>query len=378
MAGSGPMRSPASRRAIAAISSSLSSKSKTSTFSRIRSGVTDFGITTLPSCRCQRRIVWAGVLPWWAAIVAIVVVVEQRALGERAPGLGGDRRARRARRAARPAAAAGAARSGSPSAAARPRRFSRSRSSTRKLETPIERDAALLPDPFEGAPGVEVAVLARHRPVDQVEVDVVEAEPLEALLEGAQRRVVALLGVPELGGDEDLVAVAARRRRSPPRRPPRCGRRRRCRCGGSRSPAPLRPPPGCPPAAPGRRRSRAGGSPRRRAGRRRGSTSRRSCRCSVPIGSRNRRVPAATRRLCSRLGASWWRARPRAAGRRTSRRGRRPSRRRLPRLAVRERAPATTPTRKMKAAIPRPIQKTGGIAAATLSKPRPTGRFPSI
>ena len=72
VAGSGPVRSPASRRAIAAISSSLSSKSKTSMFSRIRSGVTDLGMTTLPSCRCQRRIAWAGVLPWRAAISTIV------------------------------------------------------------------------------------------------------------------------------------------------------------------------------------------------------------------------------------------------------------------------------------------------------------------
>ena len=63
----------------------------------------------------------------------------------------------------------------------------------RKLETPIVRAPPLLVDPFEGAPGVDEAVLARHRPVDQVEVDVVEAEPLEARLEGGQGRVVALL-----------------------------------------------------------------------------------------------------------------------------------------------------------------------------------------
>ena len=38
----------------------------------------------------------------------------------------------------------------------------------------------------------------------------VHPEPAEALLEGRQGRVVALLGVPELGGDEDLVAGDAR------------------------------------------------------------------------------------------------------------------------------------------------------------------------
>jgi hypothetical protein len=43
VSGSGPIRSPASRRPIAAMSSSLSSKSKSSMFSRIRAGVTDLG-----------------------------------------------------------------------------------------------------------------------------------------------------------------------------------------------------------------------------------------------------------------------------------------------------------------------------------------------
>ena len=190
-------------------------------------------MTTLPSCRCQRRITWAGVVPWWPAIVSIVSVVEQGALGERAPGLGGD------------------AVLGVPGA------------QLGLLEVRVQLDlvdgrqllglaleplevldaevgdadrarVALLLDPFEGAPGVEVAVLARHRPVDQVEVDVVHPEPPQAALAGRQRRVVALLGVPQLGRDEDLLAGRGRRRRSPRPRPPRCGRRRRCRCGGSR------------------------------------------------------------------------------------------------------------------------------------------------
>ena len=37
----------------------------------MRSGVTDFGITTLPSCRCQRMTTWPGVLPCSAAIAVI-------------------------------------------------------------------------------------------------------------------------------------------------------------------------------------------------------------------------------------------------------------------------------------------------------------------
>ena len=44
------------------------------------------------------------------------------------------------------------------------------------------------------------------RPVQQVEVDVLEPEPRQAGVERAQRAVVALVVVPELGGHEDLLA----------------------------------------------------------------------------------------------------------------------------------------------------------------------------
>jgi hypothetical protein len=45
--------------------------------------------------------------------------------------------------------------------------------------------------------------------VQQVEVDVVEAEPAEAGVEADLRGVVAVVADPKLGGDEDLVAVDA-------------------------------------------------------------------------------------------------------------------------------------------------------------------------
>ena len=83
-----------------------------SKFSRIRSGVADFGITTLPSWRCQRRIAWAGVLPWRSATATIAALVEQVALRRAGSRPRWRRRARRARRAARPAGSAGAARPG--------------------------------------------------------------------------------------------------------------------------------------------------------------------------------------------------------------------------------------------------------------------------
>ena len=51
-----------------------------------------------------------------------------------------------------------------------------------------------------------VQALAVHRPVQEIQVDVLEPQPLEADLEGAPGSVVALVIVPQLGGDEDLIA----------------------------------------------------------------------------------------------------------------------------------------------------------------------------
>jgi hypothetical protein len=186
------------------MSSSLSSKSKTSTFSRIRAAVADLGMTTLPSCRCQRRIACAGVFPWWAATVSIVSSSSSAAW---ASGL-------------QASVATSWSSPGAQLGLLQPRmqldlvyRRQPLRLRPQPLEVldaevgdPERAGPPFLVDPFEGAPGLEIAVLAGHRPVDQVEVDAVEAEPLEAAVEGGQGGVVALLGVPQLGGDEDLVA----------------------------------------------------------------------------------------------------------------------------------------------------------------------------
>ena len=45
--------------------------------------------------------------------------------------------------------------------------------------------------------------------MDEVEVEVVEAEPLQARVEGAQRGVATLVVVPDLGRHEQVVAVDA-------------------------------------------------------------------------------------------------------------------------------------------------------------------------
>src|SRR5690606_2034907 len=60
-------------------------------------------------------------------------------------------------------------------------------------------------------PGLDVAVLARHRPVDEVEVHDVEPQRRAGRLEGGQRLLVAVVPVAQLGGDEDLLAGQAHR-----------------------------------------------------------------------------------------------------------------------------------------------------------------------
>ena len=58
-------------------------------FSLIRDGVTDLGITTLPSWRCQRSTIWAGVRRAFGAS-RDDRVLQAAALPERRPGLGVD------------------------------------------------------------------------------------------------------------------------------------------------------------------------------------------------------------------------------------------------------------------------------------------------
>ncbi len=96
-------------------------------------------------------------------------------------------------------------------------------------------DDALLAQLDERLPRLDVEVLRGHRPVDQVEVHELELEPVEALLEGVLGLLITVVAVEALGRDEDLVAVQPRRRGWPGPPRPRSGRRRPCRCGGSRA-----------------------------------------------------------------------------------------------------------------------------------------------
>ena len=90
VSGSGPVRRPASSASSASISASLSWKSKTSKFCAMRSGVTDFGITTLPSCRCQRITTWRGRARVALGDARDRRIVQHQPLRQRAPGLGRD------------------------------------------------------------------------------------------------------------------------------------------------------------------------------------------------------------------------------------------------------------------------------------------------
>src|SRR5688572_22051676 len=66
---------------------------------------------------------------------------------------------------------------------------------------PDRAGAAARGDLLERAPALLAHAL---RPVDEIQVHGVEPERLEAPVEGPQRAVVTLVGVPELGGHEEL------------------------------------------------------------------------------------------------------------------------------------------------------------------------------
>ena len=202
-------------------------------FSRMRDGVTDFGITTLPSCRCQRSTTWAADLPWRAAISADHGVGEQlAALAERRPGLGEDAVLR-----------VELAQFGLLQVRVQLDLVDRGHDTGLVDQPPQVRglevrdadraDPALLPQLHERLPGVDVELAGRRRPVDQVQVERVELELVQRLVERTQGRVVALVGVPQLGRDEQLFAGDAGQRRPLHRCLPRCRRSRRCRCCGS-------------------------------------------------------------------------------------------------------------------------------------------------
>lgn len=68
-------------------------------------------------------------------------------------------------------------------------------------------DEAFFLELDHGAPGLNVEVLGGVGPVDEVEVEVVEAHGVEGVFEGGDGGVVALVSAGYFGGDEDIFAV---------------------------------------------------------------------------------------------------------------------------------------------------------------------------
>ena len=62
----------------------------------------------------------------------------------------------------------------------------------------------------KGLPRLHIQVVGGHRPVDQVQIDVLQLEPLEARLARPLGLLVAVVVVPALGRDEDLLAIESR------------------------------------------------------------------------------------------------------------------------------------------------------------------------
>ena len=123
---------------------------------------------------------------------------------------------------------------------------------------------AVLANLLERTPGLDIAVLRRGRPVDQVQVDLLEPELVEAACHGVIGRLGALVVVVELGGDEEFVARDSGCRDRAPDALLVADRWRPCRCAGSRSRGRRRRSAPPRPGRPGRRRSRAAESARRR------------------------------------------------------------------------------------------------------------------
>src|SRR5690606_19823150 len=61
---------------------------------------------------------------------------------------------------------------------------------------------ALLPKAHESPPGFGIAVHRRQRPVDKVQVETIEPQPLQRFLAGTQRGIEAVIAVTELARNE--------------------------------------------------------------------------------------------------------------------------------------------------------------------------------
>ena len=195
------------------MSCSLSSRSNTSKLLTIRSGVTDFGMTILPSWICHLISTCAGVFPCRSATSLTF------GLSSRAPRPSGDHASVATPSWACTRRNSSCENSGCSStwltAGTIPVASTKSSQVLRREVADADRpDAALVTQPGERLERVHERVLRRQRPVDQIEIQVGvrsdQAQLLHAAVEGLQRGVVALIGVPQLGGDIHLLAWQTR------------------------------------------------------------------------------------------------------------------------------------------------------------------------
>ena len=219
------------------MSASSSSKSKIAKFSSIRLRVTDFGKTTSPRWMCQRSVTWAGLRPSRSAIRPMTgsSATLPRAIGDHA-SVTISWSASKAR-------SSSWARNGltsiwltagrdAPGARSRLRRWC-----GWKFGDADGLHPAAGVDLLHHLPAGHVVGHAGQRPVDEEEVEVVEAQVGQAAVERPQDVVALEPVVVQLAGDEDVLARRCRTRGRPGRPRARCRTSARCRCAGSRSPA---------------------------------------------------------------------------------------------------------------------------------------------
>ena len=85
-----------------------------------------------------------------------------------------------------------------------------------KFETPIDARLPLRAQVDQRLPRLDVLADRRQRPVDEVQVDVVEAKAGQALVEPGEGLAASVLRTRELGGHEELLARQPRRGDRPP------------------------------------------------------------------------------------------------------------------------------------------------------------------
>ena len=171
----------------------------------MRAGVTDFGMTTTPCASSHARTACAGVTPALSATRRITGSSRRPCpdpSGEYAsvtiPSSAWNRRDSRC-------CEYGCSSIWLTAGATPVSSTSREMCSGRKFETPMLRTRPSPLSSTQRPPCVDVAVQGRRGPVDQEQVDHVQAEPVQRAVERGAGPLVALPTVPDLRGDEQLV-----------------------------------------------------------------------------------------------------------------------------------------------------------------------------